>query len=78
MSFSMTPSDTIRKHPTNNSTSKEVHLFSKTPRFMSPNPEYLSHYSGARMLFTPMIVSFQPERLPSAMATRQILLDHSL
>ncbi len=39
MSFSITPSDVIRKHPVNNSTSKEIHLFAKTPRFLSPNPE---------------------------------------
>ena len=40
MSFSITPSDIIRKHPTNHSTSKEVHQFSKTPRFLAANPEY--------------------------------------
>jgi hypothetical protein len=39
MSFSITPSDVIRKHPTNTSTSKEIHVFSKSKRFVSPNPE---------------------------------------
>lgn len=39
MSFTITPSDVIRKHPTNNSTSKEIHMFSKSKRFVSPNPE---------------------------------------
>lgn len=39
MSFSITPSDVIRKHPANNSTSKEIHMFSKSKRFISPNPE---------------------------------------
>lgn len=40
MSFSLTPTDVIRKHQTNNSTSKEIHMFAKTKRFISPNPEY--------------------------------------
>lgn len=39
MSFTITPSDVIRKHPTNNSTSKEIHMFSKSKRFVAPNPE---------------------------------------
>lgn len=39
MSFSVTPSDVIRKHPTNSSTAKEVHSFSKSKRFPAPNPE---------------------------------------
>lgn len=39
MSFSITPSDVIRKHPANTSTSKEIHAFSKSKRFISPNPE---------------------------------------
>lgn len=39
MSFSITPVDNIRKHPTNNSTSKEIHMFPKSKRFVSPNPE---------------------------------------
>jgi hypothetical protein len=39
MSFSITPSDVVRKHPTNNSTSKEIHMFSKSRRFVAPNPE---------------------------------------
>lgn len=39
MSLSITPSDNIRNHPVNNSTSKEIHAFSKSKRFLSPNPE---------------------------------------
>lgn len=39
MSLSITPSDFIRKHPANNSTSKEIHAFSKSKRFPAPNPE---------------------------------------
>jgi hypothetical protein len=39
MSFSITPSDAVRKHPTNTSTSKEIHIFSKSKRFIPPNPE---------------------------------------
>lgn len=39
MSLSLTPSDVIRNHPINSSTSKEIHMFAKTPRFLSPNPE---------------------------------------
>ena len=39
MSFSITPSDVVRKHPTNNSTSKEIHMFTKSKRFVSQNPE---------------------------------------
>lgn len=39
MSFTITSSDVIRKHPTNNSTSKEIHMFSRSKRFVSPNPE---------------------------------------
>jgi hypothetical protein len=38
MSLSITPSDAIRKHPANTSTSKEIHVFSKEKRFASPNP----------------------------------------
>lgn len=39
MSFSITPSANIRNHPANNSTSKEIHAFSKEKRFIAPNPE---------------------------------------
>jgi hypothetical protein len=39
MSLSITPSDFIRKHPANNSTSKEIHVFPKSKRFPAPNPE---------------------------------------
>jgi hypothetical protein len=39
MSFSITPTEAIRNHPVNNSTSKEIHMFSKEKRFISPNPE---------------------------------------
>ena len=31
--------DTVRKHQTNNSTSKTAHQFSKEKRFPGPNPE---------------------------------------
>ena len=33
--------NTIWRHQTNNSTSKQAYLFSKTQRFPNPNPEYL-------------------------------------
>jgi len=69
MSFSITPSDTIRKHPTNHSTSKEVHQFSKTPRFLAANPEYLSTDSDAPTHSIHMIASSPTEKLPSATAT---------
>jgi len=50
MSFSITPSDIIRKHPTNHSTSKEVHQFSKTTRFLGRNPDEDSAYDDEELL----------------------------
>jgi len=38
MSLSITPSDVIRNHPANNSSSKQIHRFSKSKRFNTPNP----------------------------------------
>lgn len=40
--LSIIPTNTIRNHQTNSSTSKTAHQFSKTPRFRGPNPEYYS------------------------------------
>ena len=68
MSFSITPSDNIRKHPANNSTSKEIHMFSKTSRFLSPNPEYPFCYLDVLKLSTPSTASFPTEKPPLAMA----------
>lgn len=58
MSFSITPSEHIRNHPANTSISKEVHAFTKTQRFISPNPEcsnvsytYNSHLSNRKIGF---------------------------
>ena len=74
MSFSLTPTDAIRKHQTNNSTSKEIHMFAKTKRFISPNPEYFGSHSDVPMPSTPSIVSSPTARLHSATAKNQILL----
>ena len=71
MSFSITPTENIRKHQTNNSTAKEVHMFPKTPRFLSPNPEYPSIHQGVPMLFTPTTVSSPIVSLPLVMETNQ-------
>lgn len=71
MSFSITPSDTIRNHPTNTSTSKQVHQFAKTPRFLSNNPEYAILYADVPMPFTATIVNFPIARLHSATGTSQ-------
>ena len=74
MSFSLTPTDVIRKHQTNNSTSKEIHMFAKTKRFISPNPEYFRSHSDVPMPSTPSIVSSPIAKLPLAMAKNQISL----
>lgn len=37
--MSILGSDVIRKHQANNSKSKHAYLFSKTKRFVDPNPE---------------------------------------
>ena len=73
MSFSLTPTDVIRKHQTNNSTSKEIHMFAKTKRFISPNPEYVFRYLGVPMLSIPLTVNSPIERLPLAMGKNLIL-----
>ena len=38
--MSIMPSETIRNHQTNNSTSKNAYQFSKEKRFPDPNPQY--------------------------------------
>lgn len=73
LSLSITPSDIIRKHPTNNSTSKQVYRFPKSPRFASPNPEYFQSKSDAPMLFTLLIVSFRREKQDSVMVKSRTL-----
>lgn len=71
MSLSITPSDTIRKHPTNHSTSKEVHQFAKTPRFLANNPEYTLFYLDVQMHSTPTTVNSPTAKLPLVMAINQ-------
>ena len=77
MSLSITPSDIIRNHPTNSSTSKQVHQFPKSPRFQSPNPEYIPTDIDAQMLFTLLIVNFPNERLDLVMEKNRISLNLS-
>ena len=64
--FSQIPSDNIRKHQTNRSTSKNAYPFSKSQRFPNPNPEYfLLLFLDAKMHSIHMTANFQIERLLS-------------
>lgn len=40
MSISLVPAEAVRKHPANTSPSKIINQFSKSKRFLDPNPEY--------------------------------------
>lgn len=68
VAFSLVPPETINHHLANYSPTKQVHQFSKTPRFLTSNPEYFITDSDAPMLSTPTIVSFLKGRPASATA----------
>ena len=73
--MSIMPSDTIRNHQTNNSTSKNAYQFSKEKRFPDPNPEYFYFLcKDVKLLFIRMIVNYLIVRLLLAMVRNQILL----
>lgn len=46
--ISLVDNDKIRNHLANNSPAKIVHSFSKSKRFLDPNPEYLLHHPDVR------------------------------
>ena len=70
--------DTIRKHQTNNSSSKNAYQFSKTKRFPDPNPEYKHLHSDAKLPSTPTKANYPDARLLLAMGPSMTLLENKL
>jgi hypothetical protein len=60
--FSLLSPDAIRNQLTNNSPSKVAHAFTKSKRFLSPNPEYPSFNKDAKWPITRTIKAIYPRR----------------
>lgn len=60
--MSIVSAELIRNHLANTSPTKIAHVFSKSKRFLSPNPEYRMFHADASRLFTGRARANSPRR----------------